>query len=109
MGNEMRSDLSDLKISDRELERLTGCDVGDIFIGGVFGGTYRISALKTPKTDCILPNGSGCFLLIVVFTLPLSLFLTSGANGIADFTSTLRFCSSLLGSRSPCCLPGICT
>ena len=88
----MRSDLADLKISDRELEQLTGCDVGDIFIGGVFGGTYRISALQNPKkliAFCL--TEAVVFLLIVVFTLPLSLFLTSGANGIADVSSTLRF------------------
>jgi uncharacterized membrane protein YccC len=88
----MRSDLAALKISDRELERLTGCDVGDIFIGGVFGGTYRISALQNPKKLIALGlTEAVVFLLIVVFTLPLSLFLTSGANGIADASSILRF------------------
>jgi uncharacterized membrane protein YccC len=88
----MRADLADLKISDRELERLTGCDVGDIFIGGVFGGTYRISALHNPKkmiAFCL--TEAVVFLLIVVFTLPLSLFLTSGANGVTNVSSILRF------------------
>lgn len=88
----MRADLADLKISDRELERLTGCDVGDIFIGGVFGGTYRISALQNPKklvAFCL--TEAVVFLLIVVFTLPLSLFLTSGANGVTNASSILRF------------------
>ena len=88
----MRSDLADLKISDRELERLTGCDVGDIFIGGVFGGTYRISALQNPqKLVAFCLTEAVVFLLIIVFTLPLSLFLTSGANGVADAPSILRF------------------
>jgi hypothetical protein len=94
----MRADLEDLKISDRELERLTGCDVGSIFIGGVFGGTYRISALQNPqKLIAFCLTEVVVFLLIVVFTLPLSLFFAGGANGIGDFSSSLRFVGVAMG------------
>jgi len=94
----MRSDLEGLRISDRELEQLTGCDISSLFIGGVFGGTYRISALKIPQkllvfclTEVVV------FLLIVVFTLPLSLFFAGGTNGVSDFSSSLRFLIITLG------------
>jgi hypothetical protein len=94
----MRTELDGLRIRDRDLEQLTGCDIGSLFIGGVFGGTYRVSALQNPQNRLLFYlTEAVVFLLIVVLTLPLSLFLAGGTAGISTFASTTRFLSVAVG------------
>jgi hypothetical protein len=90
----MKSDLEDLKITERELERLTGCDVSSLFIGGVFGGVYRLSALQNLKgliTFCL--TQVIVFLLVLVFSLPIGLStlrnVTTGVNQISGMVQFL--------------------
>lgn len=89
----MPSNLEDLRITARELERLTGWDVGEIFIGGVLGGVYRPTALRNPRqlaAFCI--TEAVVFLLTVAFTLPVSLaILRHSATGISQFSSIVEF------------------
>ncbi|MBD2022650.1 hypothetical protein H6F43_20925 [Leptolyngbya sp. FACHB-36] len=37
----MKSDLEALRLTEAELERLSGYDVNDVFVGGLLGGVYR--------------------------------------------------------------------
>ncbi len=86
----MQPDLADLKITERELERLTGCDVGSIFIGGVFGGVYRSSALRDPKRLLAF-----CLTEIVVFLLALVFSLPIGLSTLRNTTESVNQASSM--------------
>ncbi len=95
----MSPHLENLKITARELERLTGWDVGSIFLGGVLGGVYRPSALRNPRqlaTFCL--TEVIVFLLLVAFTLPVSLaILTHSGTGISQLSSVIQFLGVSLG------------
>lgn len=95
----MPSNLEDLKITARELERLTGWDVGTIFLGGVLGGVYRPSALRHPRRLAAFWATEGVvFLLIVALTLPVSLaILGHSATGISQLSSMVTFTGLSLG------------
>lgn len=45
----MNPELVDLKISDRELERLIGCKSGSIFVGDMLSGACRPSVFQHPQ------------------------------------------------------------
>lgn len=88
----MNDDLNVLKITAEEIERLIGIDVNENFIGGTIGGVYRAGTLKNPKrllslivTEILVAA------LIFVFSIPIGLFFTQSAQGIADAGSMLRF------------------
>lgn len=72
----MTADLEELKILERELERLTGCDISTSFIGGVFGGTYRRAVFRDMGLFLNL-----CFteaivtVLVFIFSLPVGLLV----------------------------------
>jgi hypothetical protein len=81
----MSPDLADLNITEPEIERLTGFDVGPIFIGGVFGGVWRSSVWHHPQrlfllglTECLVAG------LVYVFSLPLGLAMLQPASPSAD-------------------------
>jgi len=89
----MKAELEDLKITDKELEKLTGFDVNEVFVGSVLGGVYRPSALRHPKkllSFCLTEIFVS--LLVFVFTLPIGLYLTkNSANGIKELPGILQF------------------
>lgn len=95
----MESDLTGLRISEIEIERLSGCDVGTVFIGGVFGGVWRSSVLQDPKrlvTLCL--TEVVVFFLICVFALPIVLFATpNSTNGISQSATIFQFLGATLG------------
>lgn len=93
------ADLVDLKISEREIERLSGCDVGEIFIGGVFGGVWRSSVLQDPKRlTALCLTQVVVFFLIAVFALPFVLFITpNSTHGISQGSSILQFSGVTFG------------
>ncbi|MGA7936584.1 MAG: hypothetical protein WCA35_23720, partial [Kovacikia sp.] len=95
----MKPDLEDLKITIKELERLTGVEVNDVFMGGVLGGTYRPSALKNPKrlfSFCLTQLFVAVLLLI--FTLPVGLLLIQNfTRPINDLPTISLFLGITLG------------
>jgi hypothetical protein len=95
----MSLELKDLKLTDRELERLTGWDVGPLFVGGVFGGIYRPSALRKPKllaSFCL--TQLLVFLLTIALMLPISLALSrNSADGINQLPRMVEFLGLTVG------------
>jgi hypothetical protein len=96
----MKPDLEDLKITERELEALSGFDVSPIFIGGIFGGVYRSSVFQIPQkffSFCL--TQVLVFALLFTFAVPIGLSTLSGSanNGIKDFATTLQFLQTTLG------------
>lgn len=89
----MKAELEDLKITDKELEKLTGFDINEVFVGSVLGGVYRPSSLRHPKkllffclTEILVS------FLVFVFTLPIGLYLTNNsAKGIKELPGILQF------------------
>jgi hypothetical protein len=77
-------DFSGLPISPRTVEKLTGKEVSDSFIGGIFGGVYRPIALQRWSGKIILITIELIVAgLVFVFSLPigLSLIRVSNAGG----------------------------
>ncbi|MBW4522000.1 MAG: gustatory receptor family protein [Scytolyngbya sp. HA4215-MV1] len=96
----MKPDLEDLKITERELENLSGFEAGPIFIGGIFGGVYRSSVFRNPQrflwfclTEVLV------FALIFTFTVPIGLSTLPGNvnNSIKDVSTTLQFLQTTVG------------
>jgi hypothetical protein len=81
----MNQDFGTLPITPRELEKITGKDISDGFIGGVLGGVYRPSALRQISGRLVLVAIELVVAgLLFVFSLPigLSLLRRSNAGGI---------------------------
>jgi hypothetical protein len=95
----MNADLNDLAIAAEEIERLSGIDVGEIFVGGVLGGVYRPSVLKNPKRLMLLAITELLVTVIIfVLSIPIGLFLTGHAtSGIKDLPAILNFLYITLG------------
>ena len=89
----MQSDLKALKISEEELETLSGLDINDIFVGGILGGTYRPSVWKNPRKLIFLGiTEISVFVLILVFTLPIGYILTqNSAQTVGEIQRALQF------------------
>lgn len=89
----MQSDLKALKIDEGELETLSGLDVNDLFVGGIFGGTYRPSVWRDSKKlffFCL--TEISVFVLILVFTLPIGFILTQNPTPeIGEIQRALQF------------------
>lgn len=73
----MKQPIETLRITEKELERLTGLDINELFVGGVVGGAYRPSLFKNPQrmlyfclTEVLI------FALLVVLALPIAMALT---------------------------------
>ncbi|MBD2093016.1 hypothetical protein H6F67_24520 [Microcoleus sp. FACHB-1515] len=96
----MDSNLEDLKISDRELERISGFDVSNLFVGGIFGGFYRPSifcsksrSLQFFITEVLV------FALLFIFTLPIGLAATrNSVNSFDQLSVVILFFQVTLGS-----------
>lgn len=96
----MRSDLEDLQLTERELERLSGVEVSELFIGGVFGGVCRSSVFQQRRklvlfclTEIIVA------VLVFVFSLPIGLFLFRDvAVGVQDLSAMLQFLQLTIGT-----------
>jgi hypothetical protein len=88
----MQSDLKALKIDEGELETLSGLDVNDLFVGGIFGGTYRPSVWQDSKKlffFCL--TEASVFVLILVFTLPIGFILTQNSTQGEELQRALQF------------------
>lgn len=89
----MPLDLDELRISIKEMERLTGFEVNEIFIGSVLGGVCRPSLFQNPKRltyFCI----TEIFILTVtfIFALPFGfLFIRNSQNAITDLNTIFKF------------------
>jgi hypothetical protein len=84
----MQPDVVALQISNRELERLSGCEVSSIFIGGVLGGVIRASVFRQPQRLLALGLTE---LLVTVFifmlTLPIGLLVIRNVPGSVNDTA----------------------
>ncbi|MBW4489196.1 MAG: hypothetical protein KME12_15510 [Trichocoleus desertorum ATA4-8-CV12] len=88
----MQSDLKALKIDEGEIETLSGLDVNDIFVGGIFGGTYRPSVWRDSKKlffFCV--TEASVFVLILVFTLPVGFILTQNSTQVGEVHQAWQF------------------
>lgn len=96
----MNSDLEDLKISDRELERLSGLDVSDIFVGGIFGGVYRPSIFRSLSRSLqFIFTEVLVFALLFIFTLPIGFAVTRNSiNSFDQLPVVLLFLQTTLGT-----------
>ena len=89
----MQLDLDKLRISAKEVERLTGFEVNEVFIGTILGGVYRPSLFQNSKRFthfCI----TEMFMLLVtfIFALPFGfLFIRNSTNAITDFATIFKF------------------
>jgi len=96
----MNADLEDLRISDRELERLSGLDVSNIFVGGIIGGVYRPSIFQSVSRSLqFLLTEVLVFALLFIFTLPLGLAVTrNSVNSFNQWSVVLLFLQTTLGT-----------
>ena len=89
----MQPDLADLQITSNQLERLTGLEVGDIFMGrvcrpSVFRSSRRlISFLATEALTLVVT---------IIFCLPIGLVIGRGLNLLSGAFS-VRFLGLMLG------------
>jgi hypothetical protein len=90
----MSQDYAALPITPRELETITGKDVSDGFVGGVWGGVYRPSALRQLSGRLAL----GAIELVTaglmfVFSLPIGLALlrisTAGSSRVLIISAVI--------------------
>jgi hypothetical protein len=81
----MSQDFALLQITPRELEKITGKDVSDGFVGGVWGGVYRPSSLRTLAGRLALGAielVTAGLLFVLSLPIGLSLLRTSSAGGL---------------------------
>ncbi|MBW4470098.1 MAG: hypothetical protein KME45_06800 [Stenomitos rutilans HA7619-LM2] len=94
----MNSELNALAITTKELERLTGLEVNDLFIGSMIGGGFRPGLFNAPKRW--LSFGlMQVFVLILtlILTLPVGLLIIRNhANTVSDLPTISRFLSITL-------------
>ena len=89
----MQSDLADLQITPDQLERLTGLEVGDIFMGRV----CRPSVFRSlRRVGSFLVTEALTLAVIVIFCLPLGLVVGRGFNLLSGSLS-VGFLSLMLG------------
>jgi hypothetical protein len=91
----MQADLEDLKITQKEVETLTGLEISDTFMGRA----YRPSLFRQPKRLLsFLMTEVFTLGLILIFCLPISLIIARNIGGLTgDAGSTLRFLQITLG------------
>lgn len=96
----MNLELQNLRITEKEIEILSGLDVSEIFIGGVFGGVYRFSLFRHPsKVFLFCVTEILVTALTFAFTLPIGLFAlrNSSSGTINDFSTIMKFLQITLG------------
>jgi hypothetical protein len=85
----MQSDLEELRITQKELENLSGLDVNEVFMGG----TWRPSIIRYPKRLLsFLMTEVFTFGLILIFCLPIGLIVARSFGGLTEgASSTAQF------------------
>jgi hypothetical protein len=88
----MQPDLKDLQISTRELERITGFEISELFIGSIFGGVYRPGLWQSPhRLIAFGLTQVWVGFLSFIFALPLGLMvIRNSTRAIADLPSMLQ-------------------
>lgn len=89
----MNSELHTLVITAKELERLTGLEVNDLFIGSIIGGGFRPGLFKDSKRW--LSFGLMQIFVIIlalILTLPIGLLIIRNhANAVRDWPTISSF------------------
>ena len=89
----MNPELKALAITAKELERLTGFEVNDLFIGSIVGGSFRPGLFKSPKR--MLSFGLMqvfALILAMILTLPVGLIIIrNNANSVTDLPTISKF------------------
>ncbi|MCU0525646.1 MAG: hypothetical protein MUF72_12565 [Elainella sp. Prado103] len=90
----MQLDLVDLRITPDQLEKLTGLDISETFMGRV----YRPSVFRSVRRFLPFLITEGLtFALILIFCLPLGLVIGRGLGWLSNAGTTLIFFLFLLG------------
>ena len=95
----MKPNLENLKITEKELETLTGLDVDDLFVGGVLGGVFRPSIFQKPQqfisfciTEIIVA------VLVFILTIPIGLSVTRNfVDGVNQLPVIWQFLEVTIG------------
>lgn len=92
----MKPDLEELKITPKNLEKLTGYEVNESFIGGIFG-VFRPS--RFPKQIIALSvTELAVFLLTFILTIPFGfLVIRDRTDSIHDLSTIVQFLQIPLG------------
>lgn len=94
------TDLEKLKITERDIEKLSGFEVNEVFIGSIFGGVYRPSIFRNSRQLLFLCFNK-LFILILTFilTVPIGLLaIRSFPNAVTDIHVILQFLQVTLGT-----------
>ncbi|MBW4690777.1 MAG: hypothetical protein KME27_03320 [Lyngbya sp. HA4199-MV5] len=89
----MNSELKELAITAKELERLAGLEVNNLFIGSMIGGGFRPGLFKSSKRWFSF-GLMQIFVLILtmILTLPVGLLIIRNhANAVSDLPTISRF------------------
>lgn len=90
----MQPDLEDLRISQRELEQLTGLEISETFIGRA----YRPSLFRSPKRlVSFLVTEALTLGLILIFCLPAGLVVARSLGYLSGNASSLLFLAITIG------------
>jgi hypothetical protein len=81
---ELELDLHNLRLSAHEIERLSGLEASDHWVGGMIGGVYRFSQLRRPL-DWLgwLSIEAVALALLFMLTLPIGLIILRWGSGSA--------------------------
>ena len=95
----MKRELKSLKITESEIERLTGLEVSELFIGGILG-TYRPSLFQHPKRVLLWGfTQLVVFILLVILALPLGLLvIRQSSQAVSDLPTMIQFLQITLGT-----------
>ncbi|NJO76236.1 MAG: hypothetical protein HC833_22290 [Leptolyngbyaceae cyanobacterium RM1_406_9] len=85
----MQADLEELRITQKELENLSGLEVSEVFMGGA----WRPSIIRNPKRLLsFLMTEVFTFGLILIFCLPIGLIVARSFGGLTgDASSAAQF------------------
>lgn len=82
----MNSDLEALRITQSQLEKLTGIDIGSVFMGGI----VRPSAMRSPHRVLSLLTTEGAFLAVLfIISLGLGMVITRNGSGSGNLAGLL--------------------
>lgn len=99
------TDLEKLKLTERDLENLSGFDINEIFIGGVFGGVYKPSPFQNhQRLAYFCLTEISVFILMFIFTVPIGLLAIRNHQVNDVYISDLQFLQITLGLSLIMCI-----
>lgn len=95
----MHSDLEALKLSDREIERLSGLEVNELWVGGLLSGVYRTPLFQDGRR-CLWLGFTELVVtaLVFMFSLPLGMAITRQVADLHQPPVRTLFLGTTLGT-----------